>query len=87
MRPQSDTAHKAHNMADVRMDAGDEEVARLLNACGGEISELLRHLARLAWAARESNKRKRLAALEAVRAEMENQGYSTAFLPMRELQQ
>jgi hypothetical protein len=82
----NDTAIRAHNLADVRMDAGDEEIARVLNDCGRELSALTGFLHRLAWAAREPNKRKRLAALELTRAEMEAQGMSTAFLPMRETQ-
>ena len=82
MRPRSDMAIQAHNAADIQQDAGREDVAKLLNACGGELSALTTFLYRLAWAAVEPNKRKRLAALELTRMEMQNQGLSTSFLPM-----
>lgn len=75
----------ACDIADLRMDNGDEEAAQAIRFCVGTADLYLRITKMLAWACVEKTARKRAEILERVRAEMNAACESTAILPMRPL--
>lgn len=76
---------QAYRLADIRMDSGDKEAARLLNYAAGMAEQYNHWLQKFAWAALEKNARKRRNTLTIVLMEMENHDLDMLHFPMRSL--
>lgn len=67
------STNAAYSLADLRSDAGDQEAADAINFGAALADQRWKFIKKLAWACRETNGRKRAAALKTALAELPTQ--------------